>query len=511
MPLRLRLIGLFSVLVLVVVSAALAVTVSLRHVQANRTLVTERLLPASVQSRALLVALVDQETGQRGYVLTGDDAFLEPYRAGNVALAVRLRELRSDFEGDPAMARAIDRVADAAATWHRVGAVPEIRARRSGDVRRVLVLVSQGRGKAAFDEVRARVSELQALIDVRTERAQTRSASDLERLRTIIVGSRLALLVILVASALLLRRWVLSPVMQLRARMRDVAGGQIGEEVLVDGPPEVAAIARDAESMRRRIVSELDASRAATEALTQHSPVVTLLRSELASHPGPTSDGLEIAGMVLSAEGVLAGDWWEAVRRPDGTTALVLADVSGHGAEAGLVAYAFKQRITALLDTDLDLGSVFEIASRRTDSDTERFLSCLVVTVDPSAQRLSWVNAGHPAALVVGEDRRDTATELGPTGPLISSVTTGWKVRQAAFGPGDLLLACTDGVLEARDLAGSEFGSEGLLGVLRRLQPWSADGAVAACREAVQRFAVDVRRDDVTCVALTLAAERQQV
>ncbi len=258
-------------------------------------------------------------------------------------------------------------------------------------------------------------------------------------------------------------------------------------------------------------MSELDASRAATEALTQHSPVVTLLRSELVSHPGPTSDGLEIAGMVLSAEGVLAGDWWEAVRRPDGTTALVLADVSGHGAEAGLVAYAFKQRITALLDTGLDLGSVFEIASRRTDSDTERFLSCLVVAVDPSAQRLSWVNAGHPAALVVGEDRRGTPTELGPTGPLISSVTSGWEVRQAAFGPGDLLLACTDGVLEARDLAGAEFGSEGLLGVLRRLQPWSAEGAVVACREAVQRFAADVRRDDVTCVALTLAAQRQQV
>ena len=55
--------------------------------------------------------------------------------------------------------------------------------------------------------------------------------------------------------------------------------------MLIDGPPEVAAVGRDAESMRRRIVAELESARAATEALTQHSPVVSLLRSELASHP----------------------------------------------------------------------------------------------------------------------------------------------------------------------------------------------------------------------------------
>ena len=100
MSLRLRLLGLFAVLVLVAALAAGAVTVSLWRVEANRRLVSERLQPASVQSRALLVALVDQETGQRGYLLTGDEMFLEPYRAGRVEFAARLRELRADFRGD---------------------------------------------------------------------------------------------------------------------------------------------------------------------------------------------------------------------------------------------------------------------------------------------------------------------------------------------------------------------------------------------------------------------------
>ncbi len=505
MSLRLRLLGLFSVLVLVVALAAGGVTVSLWRVEANRRLVSERLQPASVQSRALLVALVDQETGQRGYLLTGDDRFLDPYRAGRVEFAARLRELRRDFRGDAGMSAALDRVAQAATVWRRDAAMPEIRARQSGDVGRAEDLVATGRGRAAFDEVRARAAELQALIDTRARDARRRDADDLQTLRWVILVSRAVLIVLLVVGVLLLRRWVLRPVQSLRSRMRDVANGHIDEEVLIDGPPEVAALGRDAESMRRRIVAELESARAATEALTQHSPVVSLLRSELASHTRAEQDGLAVAGMVLSAEGVLAGDWWEAFRRPDGTTALVLADVSGHGAEAGLVAFAFKQRIIALLDSDLDLTDAFELAARRPDNP-ERFLSCLVVVVDPVGQRLSWVNAGHPPALIVDRQHRDVVRELGPTGPLISAVSRGWSVTTTLFGPDDMLVACTDGVLEARGPDGTEFGVAGLVGVMRGLTRWSPDEAVAECREAVRRFAVDVRRDDVTCVALALAA-----
>ena len=504
MSLRLRLLGLFSVLVVVVAVAAGAVTLSLWQVEANRRLVSDRLQPASVQSRALLVALVDQETGQRGYLLTGDDMFLEPYRKGRVAFAGRLRELRADFRGDAPMTATLERAAAAAAAWRRDVAVPEIRARQSGDGRRARALAASVRGKVAFDEVRSRVADLQLLIDARTRDAQRQDARDLQVLRWVILVSRVLLLGLLATSALLLRHWILRPVQALRSRMRAVADGRIEEEVLIDGPPEVAALGRDAESMRRRIVAELDAARAATEALTQHSPVVSLLRSELTSHPRAEQNGLDVAGMVLSAEGVLAGDWWESFRRPDGTTALVLADVSGHGAEAGLVAFAFKQRIIALLDSDLDLADVFELAARRPDN-AERFLSCLVVVVDPDAQRLAWVNAGHPPALVVDRQQRDIVRELGPTGPLISAVTSGWSVQATLFGPDDMLVACTDGVLEARGPDGGEFGVAGLVDVMKRLDRWAPDEAVAECREAVRRFAVDVRRDDVTCVALSLA------
>jgi sigma-B regulation protein RsbU (phosphoserine phosphatase) len=504
--LRVRLLGLLCVLLLVVGGAAGVTSLAVKRVQDNRELVSGRLQPASAESRALLTFLVDQETGERGFVLTGDEEFLAPYQQGRLATAHGLARLRAELADDAGIVRGLRRVERAALRWHRVGAAPEIAARRRGEVERAEELVARGGGKRAFDDLRLRVEELQGLIDSRIEVAQAQDAANLRLLRWANVGSRLVALVLLLLSALLMRRWVLEPVRMLRSRMRAVAAGHLDEEVLVTGPPEVVAIARDAENMRRRIVSELDASRAATEALTQHSPVVAGLRRELASSVRPSATGLDLAGVVLSAEGVLAGDWWEATQRPDGSTAIIVADVSGHGAEAGLVALRFKQRITALLDTDLPLGDAFDIAARRPDADPERFLSCLIVVVDPDAGTVSWVNAGHPPALLVSREHPEDAVELEPTGPLISAVTSGWEVSKARIDHDDMLLICTDGVLEARNQHGAEFGSDGVRRVLRGLRRWAPEEAVAECSEAVRQFAADVRRDDVTFVALALSA-----
>ncbi len=505
MSLRARLIGLLLVLVAVVAVTTVSVFTVMQRFSSHHDLVADRLQPASVQSRQLLVSLVDQQTGQRGFVLTGDEGFLSPYRAGEASFGRTLAQLRGDARGDATLGGALDRVEQAADRWRSVGATPEIRARRAGNVDRAERLVRIGRGESAFDDVRRRVEDVQELIDVRSARAQQRDESDLRLLEIVITSSRLALLVILLLGAFLMRHWVLEPVNRLRTRMRIVADGRIEEEVLVSGPPEVVAIARDAENMRRRIVSELEATRGATEALSQHSPVVVALRGELASRPRPDPAGVEIVGHVQAAQGVLAGDWWDAVPRPNGRTALVLADVSGHGPEAGLVAYAFKQRLTALLDSGLELGAAFALAAQRPDLDDERFMSCLVVEVDPVGRDLAWVNAGHPAALLVAREGRRVLAELAPTGPLISSVSSGWRVAHAMIGVGDLLVACTDGVLEARDAEGAELGTVGLLAVLRELVAWTPANAVEATLSAVRRFAVDVRRDDVTVVAMALA------
>ncbi len=505
MSLRWRLGVLVAALAVLLVATSLSVVRSLDGFDAERRLVQQQLQPGSAQVRDLLATVVDQETGERGFVITGDPEFLVPYAAGHRRFLALARELEPTFADDPDVLRHLHDVRRAMATWRDVAARPEIAARRSGDAARARHLVGSGAGKDAFDALRFHIDELQHLLDRRLVMAQDRASDAFGSLRNTILLSRLLLVALVVAFALTLRRWVLLPVERLRASMRVVASGRLDHRVGATGPPEVAAIGQDAEAMRRRIVAELDAARSATEALDQHSPVVAGLRRELAAPSTDRLAGVVVHGALHPAEGVLAGDWWAAVPRPGGRTALAIADVAGHGAEAGLVAVRFKQRLTVLLRTDLDLPDVFTRAAERLDEDPERLLSCLLVEVDPALGRLRWVNAGHPAALVARQDAAGlVGRELTQTGPLIGTMAQQWAVGETTLLPDELFVAVTDGVVEARRST-EEFGASGVLETLRRAPVLEPETAVDEIVEAVRAFADDWRRDDVTCVALRLA------
>lgn len=505
MSLRARVIGLLVVLGVILVITSALVESTLQRVEQQNRMISQRLQPASVEARGLLASVINQETGQRGYVITGDEGFLEPYRRGQTDTTRRLGGLRTAFTDDRAVAHAIDEVDTSVERWREVGAQPEIAARRAGDVKTANGLVLEGTGKRAFGDVRRKVEALQSLIDERVDDARTNAATDSRTLRNGLLASGGLRLGLLLAAALLLRRWVLLPIADLRASMRRVAGGDLEVPVQVAGPAEVAAIGTDAESMRRRIVQELDTARAAGEALEQHSPVVASLRAELAAGPTRPDSGLTVSGVLYSAEGVLAGDWWETVTRPDGSTVLVVADVSGHGARAGMVALRFKHRITTLLRTDLDLLTAFTVVAQDLDADAECFVSCLVVQVDPTTSTLRWINAGHPPALLASRRGGELVSrELVPTGPLVNALTSGWEVAETAIRPDELLLAVTDGVVDARGADLSEFGHDGVREVLRGLTLWTPQAAATECAEAVRRFADQWRRDDLTCAALAL-------
>src|SRR3954447_14133170 len=190
MSLRLRLLGLMTALAVIVIGAAVVSNVTLQKVQSNRDLVSTRLQPAAKQSRALLTALVNQETGERGFVLTDDEAFLRPYHEGITTADHDLAGLRRAFRGDDEVTAALQRVEQAAATWRREAAEPEIEARCRGAEPEAEALVASGKGKTDFDILRGRVEQLQRLIDDHVSAAQDEDARNLAVMRAVNVGSR---------------------------------------------------------------------------------------------------------------------------------------------------------------------------------------------------------------------------------------------------------------------------------------------------------------------------------
>ena len=495
-------------LLLAGLTAVLAVVGGVSIVAVSRTRDLDHRLRTNLQlarddTQGLLVDYIDQQTYLRGYDITGIASLLTSYQSSVTKATKALPALQALMPNDRTRTE-LATVVTLHQQWTDSQATAQIAAARAGEVATVKSLVAGGVQSTAFGKVRNAVTVLSDDLGRQTDRAVHQADLASQRVFWALGVGAAALLGAIVVAGWLLRRWVLRPTLHLQRQLRTVADGGYDNMIVGTGPPELTALAADAELMRERIVTELDRSRQAIEALYQSGPVVNGLREELAATPSLQLPGLALHGVLSAAEGVLAGDWYDAVVLPGGRTALLVADVSGHGAAAGLVALRVKLSLTSALSLGLGPAAALAHATHTFAGEEERFASCVVLVLDPVAETLTWANAGHPPPLVYtpGEVDGSPYTELEPTGPLLSFFDGGWTERTVPFRHGQLLLGFTDGLTEARDEQGKEFETEGILRALSELPSPNPVAAVVACMAAVRSHAVDLRRDDVTVVAV---------
>ncbi|WP_399943723.1 CHASE3 domain-containing protein [Streptomyces sp. BBFR25] len=251
----------------------------------NRTAqVTDQMIdqiqPARAEAYRLQTALVNQETGARGYAITADRQFLAPYTAGKedeADSAARLGRLLAGREELLDDTRAIQR---AAASWRRDYADPLVASVRPGDARRADSRAA-GRGKEAFDHIRT-------LFETQNEHlAQARETghAELVRVRTqrnwVLSALVAAFLLGGVLMAALIRVLVARPLSRLRSASRQVADGDFDEHIAAHGPSDVRSVAQAVEDMRRRVVTELGASQDARQRLVEQAADLDAQAEEL--------------------------------------------------------------------------------------------------------------------------------------------------------------------------------------------------------------------------------------
>jgi signal transduction histidine kinase len=268
------------VLLLFSVAAVVAGGLALLSLRANRDRVVGTLDPAALDAQRLETALVDQETGVRGYALSAQRDFLAPYYSGVTDEASAIKALQSVTGQLPASAAAdLRAVTTQARYWRTHYAQPTIdQVDRTGQP---VVSPAILTGKADFDALRARVGTLQG--DIASARA--RAVGQLNDSSTVLdavfvaVGAGLAVTVVLLAVGL--RATVIRPLHRLAAEARRVAEGDFEHEVSLAGPREVTDLAADVNSMRERILRELAATRQANAILQAHTAELERSNSEL--------------------------------------------------------------------------------------------------------------------------------------------------------------------------------------------------------------------------------------
>lgn len=243
--------------VVTAVSLALGVLAIVRLTEA-RNLVVDRNGPALTTSLQLSNALVNQETGVRGYALTGEAAFLSPYRTGRVEAAEALRQLHAitEIEEHEQIRRDLAAVERRMVAWQREYAEPTIRA-VAADGPNASDKPDTNLGRTLFDDVRIAMAREQAtMIEVRN--AGREQLSDAARFLT---ATFIAIAFLLVAGivgvVVALRRTVSRPLHGVARRVRRTARGDFDSVIVGEGPRDMIALAEDVDTMRRRILEEL--------------------------------------------------------------------------------------------------------------------------------------------------------------------------------------------------------------------------------------------------------------
>lgn len=159
--------------------------------------------------------------------------------------------------------------------------------------------------------------------------------------------------------------------------------------------------------------------------------------------------GVRGAGFYQAAA-QCGGDWWWQHTRADGSTLLVLGDVSGHGAGPAMLTSAVAGAFHVVCDI-FPAASPPEILLHlhaRVQTFTGYHMTMSMAVIDPVARTLSWWNAGGPEIYLIHEGKSTVLNAAGTPLGTAGEFTTGCV--QAQLAAGDRLMLCTDGVLELR-------------------------------------------------------------
>ena len=204
-------------------------------------------------------------------------------------------------------------------------------------------------------------------------------------------------------------------------------------------------------------------SRIQREHIVLHSQLslAAEIQRGLLPSPPPDGDGLRWAARLVQA-GQIGGDLYDFVRCTNGSWLVLVGDVSGKGVPAALVLTSIRTMFRMMTSETSDPGELVERISKRLyeDHSGTPYLTCLVVRIDPERRELAYVNAGHPAGLVLGGQMSGRGhLVLAPSGPPAGLFPNQvYRTVFLAVPEGAVSILVTDGITEAFDVLGLANG-----------------------------------------------------
>lgn len=246
------------------------------------------------------------------------------------------------------------------------------------------------------------------------------------------------------------------------------------------------------------------ASRDKLVALQNELDVASGIQQSILPTAFPKGDGYQVFANMEPARNV-GGDFFDVVNLENDRIGLAIADVSDKGVPAALFMMSSRTWMKGAAIGNPEPSEVLEEVNSllHDGNDTQMFVTALYAVYEPETGEFTYASGGHDAPLLV---RADGSSELLPlTGGIALGIIPELEYGQntVKLNPGETIVLYTDGITEAMNNEGEQFGVERMREVFANSVPKTSDEATRTIFDAVNEFADGAAQsDDITCLTL---------
>jgi serine phosphatase RsbU (regulator of sigma subunit) len=327
----------------------------------------------------------------------------------------------------------------------------------------------------------------------------------MDRKTSELVNLILAVFLRAVAIAIFFPGFLVRSVQKLASGARDIGRGNLDTVIDIGGSDEIAQLS---DILNETAASLKEAARERERTIRMEGELKTAeaLQKALLPEKFPRVKGYGFAS-YYAAQSESGGDYYDVIQVSDTTLALVMADVSGHGVGPGLVMAMTRTLLHTFIGEGLSLRMLLSRINSYLYGNTAShfFVSMFLGMLHTGTGELTYVSAGHLPSLVADQNRvrelKGGGIALGVVGPeTFENLIT---LRRTTLKEGDTFLQLTDGVIEAMNSSGDEYGEERLKSVLSKAG-MNPKGTVKLIVNDVNRFiGGEIQGDDITLLAVT--------
>jgi len=247
----------------------------------------------------------------------------------------------------------------------------------------------------------------------------------------------------------------------------------------------------------------------AQERMRRELALAAEVQQRLLPSQAPKTNGMEVAGFCEPARGV-GGDYYDFIKFDNSQLGVAIADVAGKGMPAALLMSTVQATLRSLTarngSTVSDLSSIVGKLNRLLFDSTngEHYVTFFYATFDHATQCLTYVNAGHNPPLYLQADSSSEFRELTSGGLVAGAFEhAAYEQETVQMSSNDLLFLYTDGLTEALNIEGEEFGTNRMMETLKSIASLSADQIRDVVARRVKEWCAGMSLyDDLTFVVM---------